>query len=261
MKLNRDETEDRKMSCVRMSAVLILVLALFLPRAGAQAPTADTSAAESKGGAETYQTLYLTSLTQVAGANDIQTDLRNMLPNARLYYVPSQNAISIRGTPDEIRLAQKILSDIDRTRSVYRLTYTITDIDNGKKLGTQHFALVVASGGKTELKQGIKVPIVTGSFDGETSKSNTQVQYLDVGLNIEASLDGYSDGLRLRTKIEQSAVADEKSGVGAQDPIVRQTTLEGVSTLVQGKPLILGSIDLPGSTRRQEIEVVSELVR
>ena len=78
-----------------MSAVLILVLALFLPRAGAQAPTADTSAAESKGGAETYQTLYLTSLTQVAGANDIQTDLRNMLPNARLY-VPSQNAISIR---------------------------------------------------------------------------------------------------------------------------------------------------------------------
>jgi hypothetical protein len=88
------------------------------------------------------------------------------------------------------------------------------------------------------------------------------VQYLDVGLNIDATLDAYSDGLRLHTKVEQSSVvADEKSGMGTQDPVVRQTTLEGVSTLVQGKPVVLGALDMPGSTRRQEIEVISELVR
>ncbi len=44
-------------------------------------------------------------------------------------------------------------------------------------------------------------------------------------------------------------------------PIIRQTTLEGTSTLVQGKSLVLGSLDVPGSTRQQEVEVVSELVR
>jgi hypothetical protein len=74
-------------------------------------------------------------------------------------------------------------------------------------------------------------------------------------------LDGYLDGVRLGTKIVQSGIAEEKSSVGTEDPIIRQTTLEGTSTLVQGKPLVLGSLDVPGSTRHQEVEVVSELVR
>jgi len=74
-------------------------------------------------------------------------------------------------------------------------------------------------------------------------------------------VDGYLDGVRLRTKVVQSSVAEERSSVGAPDPIIRQTTLEGTSTLVQGKTLVLGSLDVPGSTRQQEVEVVAELVR
>ena len=74
-------------------------------------------------------------------------------------------------------------------------------------------------------------------------------------------MDGYLDGVRLRTKIVQAGIAEEKSSVGTEDPIIRQTTLEGTSTLVQGKPLVLGSLDVPGSTRHQEVEVVSELLR
>jgi len=61
--------------------------------------------------------------------------------------------------------------------------------------------------------------------------------------------------------VEQSSVADEKSNVGIQDPVVRQTTLDGTSTLVPGKPLVLGSLDVPGSTRREEVEVVAEAIR
>jgi len=37
--------------------------------------------------------------------------------------------------------------------------------------------------------------------------------------------------------------------------------LEESSTLVLGKPLVLGSLDVPGGTRKQEIDVVAELVR
>ena len=94
-----------------------------------------------------------------------------------------------------------------------------------------------------------------------SNPGENEVTYLDVGLEIEASLDGYLDGARLRTKVVQSGIAEEKSVVGTGDPIIRETTLEGTSTLVQGKPLVLGSLDVPGSTRHQEIEVVSELVR
>ena len=245
----------------QLFALSTLVLALFVLSANAQTQVADSRPVELKTSPETYQTLYLTSLTQVRDANDIVTDLRNMFPRAKLYYVPAQNAVSMRGTPDDIQLAQKILADIDRTKKTYRLTYTITETDDGKPVQTQHFAFLVASGERSTFKQGSRVPVVTGEFNDKTVTPNTQVQYLDVGLNVEASLGSYSDGLKLQTKIEQSTVADEKSGVGSQDPIVRQTVLETTAALRPDKPLIVGSLDIPGSTRHRQVEVVSELVQ
>jgi type II secretory pathway component GspD/PulD (secretin) len=225
----------------------------------AHAQSADIKAADVKPDTETYQTLYLTNLTQQNDLNDIQIDLRNMLPKAHLFGMPSQNAISIFATPEDIQTAQKILADLDRGKKLYRLTFTINESDSGKRTGAQTFTLIVASGSKTTFKQGSRVPIVTG-VSGDPA-TGTQFQYQDVGLNIEAAADGYLDGLRLRSKVEQTSVADEKSSVGSQDPIVRQTMLESASTLAPGKPLILGSLDIPGTTRKQEIQVVAELVK
>jgi hypothetical protein len=241
---------------VNKQNILGITLAMACSGIGAlaQAQTVD-----AKTTPDIYQTLYLTNLTQQSDANEVVTDLRNMLPNAKLYYVPSQSAFSIRASAEEIALAQKILADLDKTKKIYRLTYTMTERDGGKTIGVQHFSIIVASGSRTDFKQGSRVPIGVGSRS--SASSNLDVQYLDVGQEIDASLDGYLDGVRLRTKVVQSSIAEDKSGVGTQDPVIRQTTLEGTSTLVQGKPLVLGSLDIPGSTRQQEVEVVSELVR
>jgi hypothetical protein len=143
----------------------------------------------------------------------------------------------------------------------YRLTYTITETDNGKPVGTQHFSMIVISGGRTTLKQGSKIPVATGSFVNANSGTQTQMTYLDIGMNFDASIDESPSGVRLRTKVEQLGVAEEKSGVGLQDPIIRQTSLEGTSILTSGKPLILGSLDIPGSTRHLDVEVVMELLK
>ena len=183
-----------------------------------------------------------------------------MLPKAKLYYVPSQSAISLRGTAEEIALAQKILSDLDKTKKIYRLTYTMTEKDGGKTIGVQRFSIIVASGSRTDSKQGSRVPVAVNT-NLSSGNPTSEITYLDVGQEIQASLDGYLDGVRLRTKVVQSSIVEDKSGVGAQDPVIRQTTFEGTSTLVQGKPLVLGSLDVAGSTRHQEVEVVSELVR
>jgi type II secretory pathway component GspD/PulD (secretin) len=118
----------------------------------------------------------------------------------------------------------------------------------------------VLTGRKTTLRQGSRIPILTGSVSADTNTPSTQVQYVDVGLNIDATLEGSPESLRLQTRVEQSSLAEEKAGIGAQDPIIRQTALEGDALISQGKPLLLGSLDIPGGMRRQEIEVVSELV-
>jgi hypothetical protein len=220
---------------------------------------AQPQAVETKTTSDIYQTLYLTNLSQQNDAIELVNDLRNMLPNAKLYYVPSQSAFSLRASAEDIALAQKLLADLDKTKKIYRLTYTMTERDGGKTIGAQHFSIIVASGSKTDFKQGSRVPIsvATNAAPG----SNTEITYIDIGQEIEVSLDGYLDGVRLRTKVVQSSIAEDKSGASTQAPVVRQTTLEGTSTLVQGKPLVLGSLDVPGSTRHQEVEVVSELVR
>jgi hypothetical protein len=223
----------------------------------AMSAVAQTQDAGAKTSPEIYQTLYLTNLTQPNDADDLVKDLRNMLSKAKLMYVPSQSAISIRASAEDIAVAQKILSDLDKTKKIYRLTYTMKESDGGKTIGVQHFSIIVASGSMTVFKQGSRVPVGTNS----SAQGPNEVTYLDLGQEIEASLDGYLDGVRLRTKVVQSSIAEERSGIGTQDPIIRQTTLEGTSTLVQGKPLVLGSLDVPGSTRHQEVEVVSELVR
>ena len=260
MKMNCDPIASLRSTCVPMLAGSILTLVLFAPGAGAQTQPADSRPAETKQSAEIYQTIYLTNVAQQNDAVDIQSDIRNMAPNARVFYVPSQGALSLHASPEDILLAQKIVSDLDRVKKIYRLTYTITETDEGKRTRAQRFVLIVASGSKTNFKQGSKVPIVTGFYQEGNAAQNSQVQYLDVGIGIEASLDGYADGLRLRTKVEQSTVAEEKSGVGAQDPVVRQSVLDGTSTLLPGKALVLGSLDEVGAARRQEIEVVAELV-
>ncbi|HSV90313.1 MAG TPA: hypothetical protein VLH80_04415, partial [Nitrospiraceae bacterium] len=77
-------------------------------------------------------------------------------------------------------------SPVQAGLKTYRLTYTLTETDGGKRVGTQHFAMIVVSGGKTVLKQGNRVPLVTGSVS-TSGGAQTQVQYLDVGLNIDAS--------------------------------------------------------------------------
>lgn len=245
------EDAVRQLSCVLATVGAVLAMSTA-GRAVAQPQSADQKPSES------YATLYLTNLTENREANDAVTDLRNMLPKAKVYRVESANAISMYATAEDIAKAQKILADIDRPRKTYRLTFTISD--GGANGGSQHFVMIVGSGNKTTLKQGTRVPIVTGTY-GTGSDQNTQVQYMDVGINLDATLDGHGDEMRLRTKIEQTSVAEEKSSVGIQDPVIRQSVLEGESAIVMGKPVVLGLVDIPGNGRRVEVSVLAEAVK
>jgi len=42
--------------------------------------------------------------------------------------------------------------------------------------------------------------------------------------------------------------------------VIRQATLEGTSIAKLGKPLMLGSLDIPGSTAHLDVEVTVEEV-
>ena len=209
------------------------------------------------------RTFYLNNSVQQSDANELVTALRNMLePCDKVYLVANQSAVLMEAPPDQLALAQKLITDLDRPKKTYRLTYTVTDVDNGKRIGIQHFAMVVVSGQETKLKQGSKIPIATGSYSSGASTPaggvQTQFTYLDIGMNFSATLDEFANGVRLRSNVEQSSVPEDKTIAGVLEPIIRQTTLAGAAFLTPGKPLMLGSIDIPGSTRHLDIEVTME---
>ncbi len=252
-------------SFVALAALIALAFVILAPQVGAQTNAASSQPCETRpapppSAPETVQTIFLSNATQQNDLNDVATDLRNVMPKAHIFPDEGQNAITLRATEEDLATAQKLIADLDKPRKLYRLTYTISDFENGKRTGSEHYVLLVLAGMKTVFKEGSRVPIVVGMFDTKTAAQSTQIQYQDIGLSIEATVSGSPENLMLVTKVEQSNLAGEKSATIPADPIVRQNVLQGSSELAQGKPLVLGSLDLPGTTRRQEIEVVAEPV-
>jgi type II secretory pathway component GspD/PulD (secretin) len=255
-KTNSQAAFSRIAFMLRRSA-MILVAALL---AAALAPL-KLCAQDAEKPKPNYQTIYLHNMTTSNDINDVATALRNMFPSAAMYADMHIGAIVMRGSSFEIEHAQKMVIELDHARRTWRLTYTVTEIDNSKPTTPQHYTLTVAEGAKAFLKQGTKVPIVTGKYDTDKSTGpETQVQYQDVGLGIDIALDGYQDGLRLHTKFEQSAVAND-TGAHADDPVISQTTMETTSALVPGKEVSLGSVAEPNSPHHVSVSVIAEAVK
>lgn len=194
--------------------------------------------------------------------NELLTGLRQMLdPLCKLYLVPSQNAILLRCNQEQLVLADEVLHEINTPRQNYRLTYSVVESEGGRRIGVQHFAMTMIENVRTTLKDGSRVPVATGSYNTTGATAQTQFTYLDVGLNFDATLSPGVGGLRLNSKVEQSASGEEKTIAGVTEPIIRQAVLEGSATLQVGKPVMLGSLDVAASARHLDIEVLLEAIK
>ncbi len=245
---------------VRMFAAIAVAVSFFASFARAQAQPKQPGSAEQDL-FPVRQTVFLMHVTEQQELNDIQTDLRNMFPQMKIYGVSSKLAISLAGTAEDVEAAQKVIAQLDRPLKTYRITYTVTEFDNGAPAGTQKYLLIAASGQRTTFVEGTKVPILTATPDKSDSSAAAQIQYVDVGLKIQATPQSSAEGLRLDSKVEQSSVAGERATGGTQSPTMSQTVLDTTSTLAEGKSQVLGSLDVPGTTKRLEIAVVAETAK
>lgn len=226
----------------------VALLCAVAPAVRAQSsPATDTEAS--------FRLFPLHSITDPYQAEDVQTTLRNMVPRAKVYYVTFANAIAVTADPQQMQLIETIVADLDKPRAMYRLTYTLTESGTGGVTKTEHESVMLSAHGETVLRQGVRVPLVTGT--STKGDQDTQIQYIDLGVRIEASLEGAGQGLRLHSKIEQSSIADQKSTV-PPDPEIRQVTLDERSPIVEGKSISIGTLDLADG--KAEISVKAEAI-
>lgn len=247
----------RRALCALVATAIAVAFAAAA-HAQPEQPKSTTNAAEQERFAA-RETVFLKYATDSRQLNDIQTDLRNVFPRMKVYGVYTDLAITLVGTQEDVDAAHKMIAELDRPVKTYRLTYTLTEIDNGTRGASEKHVLVAESEEKATLTEGAKVPIVTAA--PEKSEASAQFQYIDVGLKIQAEPSSSADGLRLHSHIERSSVSGQQSIAGVQEPILSQTVLDATSNLTEGKPQVLGSLDVPGTAKRLEIAVVAEAVQ
>src|SRR5205085_10232436 len=65
---------------------------------------------------QVLKTFYLSNLSQPTEIQDLMNVFRQVLELTRIQQLPSQGAIVVRGTPDQVALAQKLIDDIDKAK-------------------------------------------------------------------------------------------------------------------------------------------------
>ncbi|MFZ0520720.1 MAG: hypothetical protein WAL95_06830 [Candidatus Acidiferrales bacterium] len=123
--------------------------------------------------------------------------------------------------------------------------------DNNTKI-IQDPEIRVTDGEKAVLKIGQRVPVATGSTQAATgvgagssvaSLVNTQFQYIDVGVNIEAQPRVHPDGsVSMKLSVEVSSVANYQNIGGVSEPVISQRKIEHEVRLQNGEVNILGGL-------------------
>ena len=133
----------------------------------------------------------------------------------------------------------------------YKVDFTIRDTgDAGGKTGRK-FSMLVSPSHKTTFKVGNRVPMVTGSAGG-----NVQFTNVEVGLNIDCSVNDNNSNLTVHADIDIStAVTPEKGATPPPSPTISQIHLSLDTALTPGKPTVVASFDDPVTSRKFDVDV------
>ncbi len=160
---------------------------------------------------------------------DLVATIRTILEVTRIQVVPSQNAIIMKGTPDQVALAQKIIDDLDKAKPEVVIDIVVAEVNIGK---TRHLGILPPQNAAVTL-QG------TGTTGGTTPTATPltlqSLEHLVEG-NFGLTIDGATAQL-------MSSGTDSKV---LQNPKIRTTDNEKGSLKIIAKiPIATGSFGTP----------------
>lgn len=79
-------------------------------------------------------TFYLKNAATPAELQQAASTLKGILDISRIQTTPEQRSLTIRGTPDQMVLAQKLLQDIDKPRAEVMIEIAVLEVSRGKIL-------------------------------------------------------------------------------------------------------------------------------
>jgi general secretion pathway protein D len=111
------------------------------------------------------KTFYLTNLSQPTELQDVVNTLRQILEISRLQPLPTQAAIVVRGTPDQIALAQKLVSDLDKPKAEVIVDVAIMQVNRDK---SRTLGISPPTSGSVVLQNNINTSTTSSTTAGST---------------------------------------------------------------------------------------------
>ena len=116
------------------------------------------------------KTFYLANLSQPTELQDVVNALRQILEISRIQPLPSQGALVVRGTPDQIALAEKLVGDLDKSRSEVIVEVAVMQVSRAK---TRNLGINPPTSATVALQENINT-VPSSTNNGTTSNtSNT----------------------------------------------------------------------------------------
>ncbi len=195
------------------------------------------------------QTFYLSNSSQPNDGNEILTGLRLLLdPSVKLYLVPSQNAIVMRATTDQLLLAQKLINDFDRARPEVVVDVAILEV-NRDKIRNLGITLPTSVG---------LTPTIPTTSTTTTSTTTSATASTSLTLNNLAHLNSTDFAVNITGATVNALLSDTDTKV-LQNPRIRATDGQRATLKIGQKiPIATGSYNSGVSTGVASIGVQTQ---
>ncbi|GAA3764280.1 cohesin domain-containing protein [Terriglobus aquaticus] len=204
------------------------------------------------------QTFYISNAASAADANELLTALRNVLdPQTKIFLVPSQNAIVMRSTPDQLLLVESLLNNLDRPRSEVVVDVAVLEVN---KTRTRNLGITLPQSVQlgTQLNNGTSSTLNSSSAtstSSTTTGTSTSSTTTNPSLNDLANFTASNIAVSIGTAAVNALLTDSDTRI-LQNPRVRATDNQKATLKIGSRiPIATGSFSSGASTA-----IVSSLV-
>jgi general secretion pathway protein D len=190
------------------------------------------------------KTFYLTNLSQPTELQDVVNTLRQILEINRLQPLPTQAAIVVRGTPDQIALAQKLVTDLDKPKAEVIVDVAIMQVNRDK---SRTLGISPPTSGSVTLQNNLNSTTTTtpGSTVGTPVTTTSGSTPNTISLNSIGNLNATDFSVTI-SQATATAVMSDSSSKLIQKPQIRAIEGQKASLKIgQRVPVATGSFQ-PG---------------
>jgi general secretion pathway protein D len=179
---------------------------------------------------------YIRNSTTLQELQEISTTVRSVTEIRRAFTYGAQNAILVRGTADQVALAEKLILDLDKPKSEVVVDVIVMEANRGR---IRDLAATVTTGGVP----GIKLPITYGTPTTTTTGTDTTTTTTvgSIALNKLTSLGTGDFSVAVPGFLFEAVLSDSTTRV-LQQPQVRAVENQKASLRIGDKiPYATGS--------------------